>query len=487
MMDFVNYVLYPILASLISASFIFLAGWSFFRRNNKFNQIDKTNFKKDIEDLIGRDKVANSIYKTIINLNKKNHSRFSIEGKYGYGKTFISNLIQEKIEKDNNIIISFAAWEKDEYYSPVERLLISIYNEESKLLEKKDKKDIKQLLKKDSRLSRLPFETYIKKYDILKSLDKKMTKKLNGKKVFLIIDELDRATNNDSIELLEITNQIFGTNNDIITIYLYNFEQLKKIIEHNTGINDEKYINKFIDFRFNLRNNSYEYLIKMLDSKYRDIIEQSKKSIKCSLREVDLFVKRIEYYKTKIKNDDFLIDWIILEDYIRNILNDNENLHIQLKEYLKILQKDAFDKFELVDLNLLDCFNILESKSWNKNLYNLVIEEFHNSDVKIKISFLIKEIDLSGLRKQIAVSNLNWVIKNILKCDLKIGNYKVSYKGNVSEYRKIILSESEINIWKNFHYNNTDEIIDDLKNGIWNDRKISEDYKTFHEFVKKIR
>ncbi|MDQ2229213.1 P-loop NTPase fold protein [Citrobacter portucalensis] len=76
--------------------------------------------------------------------------------------------------------------------------------------------------------------------------------KESGKKIFFIIDELDRARPDFSLDLLEKIKHIFSVEG-IIFLLVVNREQFEKSIESRYGnINSRLYLNKFVHYWFSL-------------------------------------------------------------------------------------------------------------------------------------------------------------------------------------------------------------------------------------------
>ncbi|HAB2970453.1 TPA_asm: hypothetical protein GJF65_18230 [Salmonella enterica subsp. enterica serovar Enteritidis] len=79
----------------------------------------------------------------------------------------------------------------------------------------------------------------------------------SGKKIFFIIDELDRARPDFSLDLLEKIKHIFSVKG-VIFLLVVNREQFEKSIECRYGnINARLYLNKFVHYWFTLPKRSY--------------------------------------------------------------------------------------------------------------------------------------------------------------------------------------------------------------------------------------
>lgn len=81
--------------------------------------------------------------------------------------------------------------------------------------------------------------------------------KESGKKIFFIIDELDRARPDFSLDLLEKIKHIFSVEG-VVFLLVVNREQFEKSIESRYGnINSKLYLNKFVHYWFSLPKRSY--------------------------------------------------------------------------------------------------------------------------------------------------------------------------------------------------------------------------------------
>ena len=78
------------------------------------------------EDLIGRDEFVNHILKLINISSEKRSWTFAINGEWGSGKSFVINMINERLKVDNGkIVIKYNAWKNDFYNDP---LIAILYN-----------------------------------------------------------------------------------------------------------------------------------------------------------------------------------------------------------------------------------------------------------------------------------------------------------------------------------------------------------------------
>ena len=78
-------------------------------------------------DCLNREKFVNNIINLITNSNPQTNLSFAINGSWGCGKTFVLNLIKEKLEKEEDyIVFDYNAWGNDFYSEPLIAILSCI-------------------------------------------------------------------------------------------------------------------------------------------------------------------------------------------------------------------------------------------------------------------------------------------------------------------------------------------------------------------------
>ena len=282
-------------------------------------QKSKNNVEEEIIDTIGRKEEVKILKKSIDNLNKKDKmNRFSIEGPYGTGKSTVMKLLsKELLSNINNIVININSWEGNKFYSPIDKLLIKIIeNAYSFKFKKKNIKNkfflnwktkfwIKNIVNHNQKKEKISYKKYTSKYDFLKQTFYNLEKGVNDKKIYILIDELDRSDPNDVISFLETLNHLFLESKNIIIIYAFERDKIINLIYKKLGINDENYIFKFIDYSFALSNNTWTYFLKKLYYKrfmvcneysYSEIINIF------SLRDINNFISLYNSFYNHTKN-----------------------------------------------------------------------------------------------------------------------------------------------------------------------------------------
>lgn len=270
-------------------------------------------------DILQRDEFVKQIERMIENISENKASTcFAINGKWGCGKTFVLDMLQEKLEVEQNekiadnkyFIIRYNSWKFDYYEEPVIALVASIV----RVIEKKiklipDSKtkskgigilkaaceallsvtndvlknkigiDVQkgyEIFKKGNEEGKLEYERK-HAYDIYFDLNKVMKELASALEsiseeytILFLVDELDRCMPEYAIKVLERLHHLTEGKSNIITVISVDKEQLKCSIEKIFGIdNPDKYLEKFIQFEVKL---DYGDVSEKITDKHADYI-----------------------------------------------------------------------------------------------------------------------------------------------------------------------------------------------------------------------
>jgi hypothetical protein len=251
-------------------------------------------------------------------------------------------------------------------------------------------------------------ENKINIIDELKGCLSKLVKKLNGKNLFIFIDELDRARPDYAVNFLEIIKHIFSVKGVVFVLSL-DKQQLKSMIEKNYGYNIDfdGYFRRFITMSYTIPsavrsyyiNDNEEYLISSFIDNHLKKYDNSIFNVDClkmlikhyspTLRDVKLFIRYIaivvnpntiidrEYTRTvfyflimlKLKNNDKY------SEIIRNLnkeINDIKNaISYIMSEYEEIYPNPNNLKIVIRDLGLCLLYPVCETEK-NKCIINLL-------------------------------------------------------------------------------------------------------------------
>lgn len=265
--------------------------------------MDKTGFRRigvqymcEKIDVLGRDSFVNNVKRVVdIISDSKKGCCFSINGKWGSGKSFVLELLEKELKIwqseetcDNKyLVFHYDCWKYDYYDEPIISIVSAMLeetNKELQLFENVDT-DIKNIWKttKDILLeiagnlcknkigidlvkviNQDLIQNSIPEFDELYGFKKalehtreQMRKIAKSKTMVIVVDELDRCLPNYSIKILERLHHIFDGVDNIIVILSIDKAQLSKSIKDIYGYEDadiDKYLRKFIAFEIELDN-----------------------------------------------------------------------------------------------------------------------------------------------------------------------------------------------------------------------------------------
>lgn len=256
------------------------------------------------DDIFGRKKLHDIIMRVATNAPDKSLV-LALDDKWGNGKTSFVKMMESEINKNHSDtfeVIYFDAFKSDYQSDPFVALTANIYSLVSKE-EGKLKSLGQELLKVGKKLGASfaingakfaistfsggllsgttlekagetitdaissPVEEYIE--EKIKTSENELATierfgtllteihKESGRKILFIIDELDRARPDFSLDLLEKIKHIFSVEG-VVFLLVVNREQFEKSIECRYGnINSRLYLNKFVHYWFTLPKRSY--------------------------------------------------------------------------------------------------------------------------------------------------------------------------------------------------------------------------------------
>ena len=271
-------------------------------------------------DILSREKFLEQLINLVHIFSQKNENvTFSINGKWGVGKTWVINKFEEQLGEvqseetatDKYLIFHYNAWQYDYYDEPIISIvsaMVESIDERNHLLPKAIRGHIKRLLKKvGSRLftsasdfinskigidikgiveDLIPGEEekqalikqkleYDKLYAFrteLNKLKEALVKLSSDYSLVFVVDELDRCIPEYSIKVLERLHHITTDIPNMVTIIATDKERLEQNIKKVFGFDSaDKYLEKFIQFELKLDKGKVSD--KVID-KYKNILEK---------------------------------------------------------------------------------------------------------------------------------------------------------------------------------------------------------------------
>lgn len=250
---------------------------------NKVDVLKRETFIKKVHDLI-----------EVVADDKKNCS-FAIDGKWGSGKSFVLEKLQEQLEveqseetgEDKYFVCYYDCWKYDYYDEPIISIITSIMQDiedkrnifsqdtKKKILEKarnileglacsiaKNKYgiDINKLVEGIG--DPIKIEKSYDKYDgfpkVLKMTREWIQEISKEKSIIIIVDELDRCLPTYAIQVLERLHHIFENLDNIVLIIAMDKSQMSESLKmiYGDALDVDMYLRKFISFTLKLDNGS---------------------------------------------------------------------------------------------------------------------------------------------------------------------------------------------------------------------------------------
>ena len=421
---------------------------------------DKEITKKN-EDRLARDSFVENLASAIKNW-KKNEKSLSIGlyGEWGSGKSSVLNLISQELkDKEDIIIFNFNPW----IFSDTKDLIDIFFIELTKTISKNSKDKIgsggfigailrltKTISKnsKDKKLEKFyknirSYSKYLKplskldptgisemSFDILakeKSLEEikediEEDLKSLGKKILIIIDDIDRL---DKKEIKEIFKMVKVLGDFKSTIYLLSMdkEPVIKALEEVQNLDGAKYLEKIINAPLEMPNISKESLNQILKEELGKIPEDEEiqaMSIQCfkNIRDIKRYINILNFdyavFKNKIDINDLANMTIIkvFEPEIFNYIKNNGFNELQEESYEVFIPTKIEvikDKIKKLDEKILE--NILLNIFNNYNKETCISEYkyfniYFNMKAKDIISYYELEKDILNTNDEKSLEEL---------------------------------------------------------------------------------
>ena len=250
-------------------------------------------------DILNRTEFVDRIVDFINTLSdSKRGTCFAIDGKWGSGKTFVLELLEDKIKElqseetdyDKCFLVHYNCWKYDYYDEPavamVSAMLDAIDTEESVLSPEIDgtakvawgivKEEIKNIagkfvenhigvnvvdiydrIREGVEANTVERNAFDATFAFKKTLDEareSLEKIAEQKTVVFVVDELDRCMPAYAIKVLERLHHIFDSIDNVIVIIAVDSNQLSHSVKEIYGqdTNEKEYLKKFINITFKL-------------------------------------------------------------------------------------------------------------------------------------------------------------------------------------------------------------------------------------------
>ena len=192
-------------------------------------------------DILDRAKIMSDIEQILVLLSEQKQGRvFALDGKWGYGKTYILEQLERELEvlqneetqDDRFYVFHYNCWQYDYYEEPAVAIV-------SAMLERENPSDFDEMF------------AFKKTLDFTRNQIRELSK---NKTVLLVVDELDRCMPEYAIKVLERLHHMFEGLDNVIVLLAIDSTQLEHSVKEIYGeqVDTERYLRKFISFRVKL-------------------------------------------------------------------------------------------------------------------------------------------------------------------------------------------------------------------------------------------
>lgn len=429
---------------------------------NTEKEIDKSNIWSD--DLFERQKVANNFTKIIESIEQP--YVLSINSRYGSGKTFFLKRWAEDLKQKGEHVIFFNAWNCDFIEKP---LIPFLYNfilqlKEQNLIKygiQEDLKNckevfciaVKEIIEKYSGLNvdilndhknpdtlKLPTIRTLTDYqeleNILDNFKKglfEITSKLNGKNIYVFVDELERCRPTFAIELLEAIKHLFGVKGLVFVLGI-DREQLKHTISniYGCGMDGEGYLRRFIDLELELPQPDIKKFTKYLQKSFEIVNKDNHKgSWTCGYDMFDIFFNLFALiYPMQLRD----VEQIYAKfNVITKMLDENTNKIMPILAILLVLKvkdKSLYNQFTLENLSYQNIEVFLEKNIFQKLSEYKVVNKKHLLE-QFKVTCMI-----------FSNEDYNKILEKMYEEYQDINNIPPKIKAKMETYKRVAESQN---------------------------------------------
>jgi hypothetical protein len=297
---------------------------------------------------------ASRVAQGILNYSQNETFIVSLEGEWGSGKTTLINFIKEDLKKEREKveILDFNPW----LITGIEQIIKVFFDELIKVLSsnlfavkwnediKKDLRTLASLILPDNinidvgliKLGYKPKDALLPKSEkTLAQIKEKINEYLrnSGKKIVVIIDDIDRLTDQETELIFRLTKGIADFDN-LIYILLYDKGVVSKSLEKFKSENGQKYLEKIVQYPLTVPKPHTTTIKKLL------------------FKELDEILKKLDTENVKyiFNKETWSQVHLLIDKYIKTVRDINQIVNIISFEYPIIATEVNFTDFFIISL-----------------------------------------------------------------------------------------------------------------------------------------
>lgn len=406
-------------------------------------------------DILDRKKIIDDIEQILVLLSGQKQGRvFALDGKWGYGKTYILERLEKELEvlqneetqNDRFYVFHYNCWQYDYYEEPAVAIVSAMLEKRGKdnkaeMTLQKEYTDLKTVLGKiageftknkiginlvelcneleenkgDKRENPSDFDemfAFKKTLDFTRNQIRELSK---NKTVLLVVDELDRCMPEYAIKVLERLHHMFEGLDNVIVLLAIDSTQLEHSVKEIYGeqVDTERYLRKFISFRVRLDTgkvqnqilNNYGYYFSKFENLEEccqivlDLVELSG----IDIRNIEKLIEKIDMIHSLCNGKDikqpgevllFEFIWGLMKYKINEKMDNGSNL----KRYESLEWVPQIDHTEYTDLviafgsDLMKYISTLKQKSCSAEPSNTKDMCLMHANLKGKLWYLLDQV-----------------------------------------------------------------------------------------------
>ena len=371
------FVSYVDVISILCIAYFFVAAINkcrkYFKSDNIKNESDKNavDYNKLIlndwpieckdDDIFDLDEEASKLANAIGGLDKNKTWSLAITAPWGAGKTSFLNLLLKHISKKDFEVVYFVPRDsksvetiQEDFFSSIACVLSKYDHRCSHTM--KDYMASLQLID-----NRGVVEKLVNFYRIWNKVSLKETIKQTfsslKKKVLVLIDDFDRLSKDEILEVLKLIDSNAAFTN-LVFLTAYDKQQVNKSLGDTSNTADACFVDKFFNLEFSIPSRPYSYISRYIEDKLCDHLnasEEEKRVIQQTINDQNLIFK--EYIPTLRDAKRYVNQFVLDFMHVRGDVMIDEFLLIQLvkyrypEQYKEVFRKKYFKRGGILHLD----------------------------------------------------------------------------------------------------------------------------------------
>lgn len=392
-------------------------------------------------DILDRAKIMSDIEQILVLLSEQKQGRvFALDGKWGYGKTYILEQLEKKLEglqkegtnDDRFFVFHYNCWQYDYYEEPAVAIVSAMLDKCGGKSEKeKAQKVIKEiagqivknkigidLVETHDNISKKEQFQFDEMFGFKTTLDytrNKISELAKDKTVLLVVDELDRCMPEYAIKVLERLHHMFEGLNNVIVLLAIDSIQLEHSVKEIYGeqVDTERYLKKFISFRVKLDSGKIQneildkygyYFYNFVDlAECCPIVLKLIKLSGIDIRNIEKLIEKIDMIHSlcngkNIKQPGEVLLFEFIWGLMKYKINEKMDNDLKLKKYESLNWLPQIDHAEYVELvialgsDLMKYISTLKQKSCSAEPSNTKDMCLMHVNLKGKLWYLLDQV-----------------------------------------------------------------------------------------------